>query len=227
MDIQLIPTGKGAKFTFPALPEKLKGGFSAKYQSFDIISKGTIKIPKGTNPSTYSWEGEFFGKAKKKEPMVKQNAWREPSECVRVLTEWMKNGTTLNLIITDTWINEDVTISSFTATPYGAYGNVNYNIELSVKSALQIFTTNEMNISTFTKKTTPRNTAPAQKKYTVVKGDNLWAIARKFYGGTGSNWEKIYNANKDIIEKTANKYRKGKGSDHGHWIYPGTEFVIP
>ena len=74
-------------------------------------------------------------------------------------------------------------------------------------------------------KTDPKP-ASDNKTYTVVKGDNLWKIARKFYGGTGSNWKIIYDANKDIIESTAKKYGK-KSSSNGWWIYPGTKFTIP
>ena len=63
------------------------------------------------------------------------------------------------------------------------------------------------------------------KSYTVVRGDTLWGISKKFYG-KGSKWETIYNANKDIIESTAKKHGK-KSSDHGHWIWPGETFTIP
>lgn len=53
MDIKLIPVEKGSKFTFPALPEKVQGKYAAKYQSFDIISLGTVKVPKGTDVSEF------------------------------------------------------------------------------------------------------------------------------------------------------------------------------
>ena len=49
--------------------------------------------------------------------------------------------------------------------------------------------------------------------YTVVKGDCLWNISKKFYG-KGSQYTKIYNANKDKI-KNANL------------IYPGQVLTIP
>lgn len=234
MDIKLIPSGQKAGFTFPALPEKIKGSYATKYQSFDLISMGNVKVPRGMNVSTFSWDGDFFGRSKRKEPIVQVNSWREPNSCVKILANYMKNGTVLNLIITDTWINEDVTISSFSATPYGAYGNIHYSIEFAVKQPLQIYTTKEMKISksgtstaaktTNTRSTSTKNTT---RKYTVVQGDNLWSIARKFYGGSGSTWQKIYNANKSTIENTAKKYRGGKGSDNGHWIYPGTVLIIP
>ena len=124
MNIKLIPVGNGSKFTFPALPEKIQAKYGAKYQSFDIISQGAVKVPKGTDVAEFSWDGVFFGKSKRKEPIVKKNSWKEPNECVKVLNDFMKNETVLNLIVTETWINVDVTISSFKPRPAGAYGNV-------------------------------------------------------------------------------------------------------
>lgn len=64
------------------------------------------------------------------------------------------------------------------------------------------------------------------KTYTVKSGDCLWKIAKRFYGD-GTKWTVIYDANKKVIEDTAKKYRNGKGSSNGHWIYPGTKLTIP
>lgn len=61
--------------------------------------------------------------------------------------------------------------------------------------------------------------------YTVVSGDTLWAIAKKFYN-SGAKYTIIYNANKDVIESTA-KARGKSSSDNGHWIFPGTVLTIP
>ncbi len=63
------------------------------------------------------------------------------------------------------------------------------------------------------------------KKYTVVRGDTLWGISKRFYG-TGTRWREIFNANKALIDKTARKHGK-KDSCNGHWIYPGTKLIIP
>jgi LysM repeat protein len=56
----------------------------------------------------------------------------------------------------------------------------------------------------------PKSTA---KTYTVVKGDCLWNIAKKFYGN-GSQYTKIANANQDKIKSP-------------NLIYPGQVLTIP
>ena len=59
----------------------------------------------------------------------------------------------------------------------------------------------------------PAPTAPQTKTYTVVRGDSLWAIARKYYGN-GKQYTKIYNANRNKIKNPS-------------LIYPGQVLVIP
>jgi len=51
-------------------------------------------------------------------------------------------------------------------------------------------------------------TGPAVETYTVQPGDSLWKIAKKFYG-TGDAWQRIFDANKDII-KDPNKIYVGQ-----------------
>lgn len=229
MNIKLIPAGSGSKFTFPALPEKVQGKYGAKYQSFDIISQGTVKVPKGTDVAEFTWDGVFFGESKRNEPIVKKNSWKEPNECVKILNNFMKNETVLNLIVTETWINVDVTISSFQPRPVGAYGNVEYSITFVQKKPLQIYTTDELKIAKFVKKTKPRNDSGGSSggggsTYTVVSGDTLWGIASKKLGS--SKWTLIYDANAGTIEAEAKKHGKSS-SDHGHWIWPGEVLTIP
>lgn len=227
MDIYLSEvSNKSSGFTFPVLPERIKIKFGTRYQSYDIIGKGTVKIPKGLESEPISWDGVFFGKSKQNEVMVRE--WTPPAECVNILRRWMKNGTVLRLLVTDTNINYDVTIDSFEPVESGAYGNIEYSISFVIHQDLKIYTTSELKIAAFVKKTVPRATpaAPAGKSYTVVSGDTLWGIAQRHCGG-GGNWQKIYNANASVIEATANRYRGGRGSDHGHWIYPGTTLTLP
>lgn len=50
--------------------------------------------------------------------------------------------------------------------------------------------------------------------YTVKSGDSLWKIAKQLYG-SGADWKKIYEANKDVIGSNPNL------------IYPGQTFTVP
>lgn len=235
MDIKLIPIGNsGSRFVFPALPEQIQGKSAAKYQNFDVISKGTVKVPKGTDVGEISWNGEFFGVSKRSEAIVRKNDWREPVECVKILNDFIKNETVLNLIVTETWINMDVTISSFQPTVYGAYGNIRYSISFVEKKPLEIYDTNELKIAAFVRKTRPRNSGVSSGAggnggsgggtYVVKKGDTLSGIAQKMCGGAG-NWQAIYNANAASIEATAQS-RGMSSSDHGHWIFPGMTLTL-
>lgn len=61
------------------------------------------------------------------------------------------------------------------------------------------------------------STAPTTKSYTVVKGDSLWAIAKKYYGD-GSRYPEIYNANKSVIDAHAGG---------PNMIWPGDVLTIP
>lgn len=55
--------------------------------------------------------------------------------------------------------------------------------------------------------------APADRTYTVVKGDSLSKIAKQVYG-SASQWKKIFEANQDTI----------KNPD---LIYPGQVIKLP
>lgn len=65
-----------------------------------------------------------------------------------------------------------------------------------------------------TRETTAAPSTSSSQTYTVVKGDCLWNIAKKFYGN-GSKYTIIYNANKSVIGGNPNL------------IYPGQVLTIP
>lgn len=69
-------------------------------------------------------------------------------------------------------------------------------------------------VSVETKRPTEKSPAPSTNQtYTVVKGDCLWNIAKKFYGN-GSKYTVIYDANKSKIKNP-------------NLIYPGQVLTIP
>ena len=87
MRISLKPA-KGDKFVFSLMPETIQAGYAAKCQSFDLISRGTVRVPKGTEVPEISWSGEFFGASRKKLTGVDQEEWKNPKECVKTRSIW-------------------------------------------------------------------------------------------------------------------------------------------
>jgi nucleoid-associated protein YgaU len=59
----------------------------------------------------------------------------------------------------------------------------------------------------------PASTPAGGQTYTVVKGDSLSKIAKRYYGDA-QQWRKIYEANKDQIQNP-------------DLIHPGQTFRIP
>jgi nucleoid-associated protein YgaU len=70
----------------------------------------------------------------------------------------------------------------------------------------------EGNRGYITQSITPEIAEPAAagtfEKYSVVKGDTLQKISKKYYGTT-KRWKKIFNANRDVL-KTPNSLRPGQ-----------------
>ena len=91
----------------------------------------------------------------------------------------------------------------------------------TIKVKKKSSTTNKKTVTTKKVVTTKKKTVTT---YTIKKGDTLWLIAKKCLG-SGNKWKTVYNANKDIIEKTAKKHGKSS-SANGRWLYVGTKLKI-
>jgi LysM repeat protein len=119
--------------------------------------------------------------------------------------------TNMKVSLEDYEIKEDAkegmdVVVSFNLKQYRDYGTKTCTIKIE---------TTKKAVSTESTRETTSSPAPTtqNKTYTVVKGDCLWNIAKKFYGN-GSQYTKIYNANKDKIKNP-------------NLIYPGQVLTIP
>ena len=217
MDIYITEKETGTRYALALLPNKVKHTGSAKFRSYDIINIGEVKQPGGTKLLEFSWSGLFPGEDRTKYGFIKKQHWRPPTEMQGVFERWRNNGTVLNLMVTETWINHDVLVSKFTGTPQGGFGDVAYEVTLVQYREIRIFSTAELNIASQSQNETAVETPveaaeqPATRTkpalmsliapgntYTVQPGDNLWSIAQRFTGD-GADYSALYEKNSGTI----------------------------
>lgn len=174
--------------------------------SFDLLLPN-VKYPFATYKSGFEGARYFLNEL---ESMKKDD---KPFQFI--VTRTLPNGrllfdTNMKVSLEDYTIKEDSkegfdVVVSVKLKQYRDYGTKICNITVS---------NNTTKVSPQNTRATETSPAPtANKTYTVVKGDCLWNIAKKFYGN-GSKYTVILNANKDKI-KNANL------------IYPGQVLTIP
>lgn len=222
VDIYIREKNGNREIRIPILPEEIKFDTGeATFISFDIMNLGEVAVASGRKLSALSWESNFPGEDSPEVPNVR-GSWASPETYHNILKDWKEKRTLLNVLITCSPINKDVYVETYAGSLTGAHGSIYYELSLLEHRKITIQTSTESSSSPSTDRETEKSSS-----YTIKKGDTLWDIAAmpKHYGN-GAKWKLIYNANKDIIEKTAKKYGR-KSSSNGHWIYPGVTLTIP
>lgn len=224
--------------TFPITPGELTIKVGSNNEVVTLINEGDINIlkaptltevefearfpmrkyPYSRNPEDFKKYHDIFKKLKEKKKSFRFIVARKKPNGKRT---WDTN---LLMSLEEYEIKEsadegDDVIISFSLKQYKEFGVKRIKVNTSISKPTTTSTSNQ-------NRNANNNPSANQTTYTVKSGDCLWNIAKKYYGN-GSEYTKIYNANKTVIENTANKYRKGKGSSNGHWIYPGTKLLIP
>lgn len=218
VDIYVREKNGSREIRFPILPEKINCPTGdTTFVTYEIMNRGEVAVPTGAGLDGASWESEFPGVGQQNDPSIR-GTWADPKTYDSIIKDWKRNGEELELLVIGYPINMDVYVKEYKPVLSGAFGGITYEIAFLEARDITIKTTKVEQTST-------KRPATKSKSYTIKKGDTLWDISHKYYGA-GSKWRTIYNANKDIIEKTAKKYGR-KSSSNGHWIYPGTKITIP
>ena len=215
MDIYITDIKSGTRVALSMLPSSVKLKASGKFQSYDIINVGEVKIPKGQKLTDISWSNTILPGVKRKNmSYIKRQHWRAPNEIISTFENWRKNGTRLKLMVTETIINHDVYLDSFSAEAVGGAGDYEYSISFMEAKDMMVYTVNELGLQP--KSPTNNNVSsgtrpapPKQNTYTVAGGDSLWAIAKKHLGN-GNRYMEIYNANKATIGSNPSLIRPGQ-----------------
>ena len=220
MDIYLTNLTNSDRLRFPMLPTEISIKIANQFANYTILSIGEVRLPSGPSLDSISWNGILPGQKRVGAGAPFIFDWQDPKAIYR----WIEQLKTqygkpvkARLLITESPINCDVYLSSFTGTPTGGYGDINYSITLIQAKDIKISTSGnqaKQDRQPTTAAAPARPSPPAAKTYTVKKGDSLWKIAQSFYG-KGSDYNKIFQANGSVIGSNPNL------------IYPGQVLTIP
>ncbi len=218
------------KMLLPITPSKLEIKIKNKNKTYDLINEGEINVLKNAGLSEISFEATFpnvkYPFAVYKNGFVTANHFLNQLELLKInkkpfqfiVTRLFPNkknlfNTNIKVSLEDYTIKEDVkqgmdVVVTIKLKQYRDYGTK--VCKVTIKQAKPV----AKPVVTRPAPTSPAPT-PAQptRTYTVKRGDCLWNIAKRYYGN-GSQYTKIFNANRDKI-KNANL------------IYPGQVFIIP
>lgn len=211
MDIYLTNLKNNNRLRFPMLPQEISVKLGNQFTNYTIIQIGEVRIPSGTTLDGFSWNGILPGEKRRGAPYVR--GWHDPKAIYKWIESLKPQGgkpVKARLLVTETPINCDVYLSTFSATPTGGYGDINYSITLTQAKEIRI----PKSAAAPRTAAPARPSPPAEKTYTVKSGDTLWKIAQQFYGA-GAQYPKIYEANKGVIGGNPNR------------IYPGQVYTIP
>ncbi|WP_027406160.1 LysM peptidoglycan-binding domain-containing protein [Anaerovibrio sp. RM50] len=186
--------------TLALTPDKVSVKKDGRFQTYNIIEKGEVQIPRGQNLAGVSWSSVLPSEAMSNYGFVFAEYWKKPDEVASILDEWRKAGNKLKLLITQTGINMDVYIKSFDYSYEGTGGSINYSIEFIAAEPMLVKTVSEKdeNKQTEGNQLKSRPEKPVEATATVSSGDSLWSIAQDKLGD-GSRWQEIYDLNKDKI----------------------------
>jgi len=220
-DIYITEKTGGREMRIPWLPEKISfrsGG--ARFASYEILDMGEVRRVNGANLSTVSWSSTLPGAGQQDLPFLR-GSWQDPRKYQELWESWRAKGTALRLLIPNTPINLDMMLEDYTVDYAGAYGSYQYTLKLCSWRNISVTST-----KVAVPEKEPKRPAPAQANtYTIRSGDTLWGIASQSYGD-GTQWQKIYQANKAVLDAEA--ARRGMGQGMGsRWIFPGTVISIP
>lgn len=203
------------KIQLPVLPESFRTQNGSSNDSIDITGLGEITIMQGRPALQFSFSS-FFPAAKF--PGLQVSSITKPLTLVQRINTWKASKKPVHFICTACGVDLYCTIEKFDYDEEGGDpGTYQYSITLKEYREITVRQV-KVDIPSATatvQKEEPRVDNSVQPKtYTVKSGDCLWNIAKKYYG-SGSDYTKIYNANKGTIGGNPNL------------IYPGQVLTIP
>lgn len=198
----------------PIPPKKLELKISNQNKTYDLMNYSEINVLK--NPGLTSIEFEVLLPNVKYPFAMYKNDFQNAKYFLGILENLKVNKSAFQFIVIRKFPNgtgifdtnikvslEDYTITDSTDEGFDTTVKIKLKQYREYSTKTVKVTIKQYKPPVVTRTVTTNNTAAASKpsgqNYTVRSGDCLWNIAKKFYGN-GSQYTKIYNANRDKIK---------------------------
>ena len=188
----------------PITPESYEVTTGINIQTVSVVGVGDVAV--AGDETTNSVTLRSFFPAQRYS--FAQTAWTDPQALVTQIESWCAEKTVVRLIVSGTKVNRPMIIESI------AYGEQDGSNDIEYTITLQKYTyLSAPSLSDDAAGLTRAEEAPpeVQDTHTVVKGDTLWALARKYYGD-GQLAYKLATAN---------------SVKNPNLIYPGQVLTLP
>lgn len=205
-------------YRLPVNPEELNKSSVQAIERYQILKLGQIAIPTHMELTEYSFEVEFPHEAL--HYVETSGNFKDADYYLNLFSKW-RNDLAHVRFIASNGIGDDINslvlieelkevekageegdkYISFKLLEYKKYGKKSVVVQ---QSGIAVASTAKVEVPV---SVNPKSTG----SYTVVSGDSLWAIAKKYYGD-GSKYNKIVTAN---------------SIKNPNLIYPGQKLVIP
>ena len=199
------------KMRFPVLPEKFTVKIGSRNTTVDIAGLGEIIVKQGRAATSITFSS-FFPAS---DFTGSEGGVREPLEYYETILKWKDSSKPVHFIIAGSFVNMFCWIDSFVVGEIGGdTGTIHYTITLTEFREVHVRQVKIEDSTAIVSDSTDRADNQVQPStYTVVKGDCLWNIAKKFLGD-GSRWKEILELNGDVIKA-------------GNLILPGMVLKLP
>lgn len=215
------------KTLLPVPPQKLQLAINNANQTYTLINDGEINVMK--TPGLTDIEFDALLPNVKYPFAIYKDRFIRAKTFLEALRKYKQDKETFQFIVTRTLpsgemlfdTNMKVSLESYTIKEdvknYGMDVMVTIKLkqyrDYATKTCNIKFASSKPKIVPQSVRAAENPPKPANQTYTVVRGDCLWNIAKKYYGN-GSKYTVIYNANRDKIKNP-------------NLIYPGQVLTIP